>query len=124
MGNYRQGQRSWTDSRFYPVEKELVEDFEDFEDYGEAVLLTDTEGELGHDLQDVSTFMLYIYDDMITKRPGIVSQKPPSSRAVLQDIFLLVFDGTEQLYARIERRKHDSHTKQPLKGANCASSSV
>jgi hypothetical protein len=98
MGGYRQGRPSWMDPGFYPVQERLVEGFDSSN--GEAALLVDIGGSIGHDLDE--------FHNKFPEAPG---------RLVLQDLPKVIGQITE-LNPKIERQSYDFHEEQPVKGDN------
>lgn len=97
MGGYSQGRPSWMDHGFFPVEERLLKDADTSS--GDAALLVDIGGNIGHDL-----------DEFRRKFPEA------KGRLVLQDL-KRVIDQIVELDPQIERMPYDFHTEQPVKGA-------
>ena len=98
MAGYRQGKRSWVEPDFYPVEERLGRGFKS--DEGEAVLIIDVGGGMGHDLEVFKA-----------KHPGLASK----GRLILQEREEAV-SQTQGLSSGIEVAVHDFFTEQPVKG--------
>lgn len=95
MAGYRQGKRSWSEPDFYPVEDRLGNGLKGD---GEAVLVVDVGGGMGHDLEEFKA-----------KHPGLVG------RLILQEREEVV-NQIQGLSSGIEATVHDFFTEQPVKG--------
>ncbi|KAH8661162.1 S-adenosyl-L-methionine-dependent methyltransferase [Ilyonectria robusta] len=99
MGGYRLGRPSWMDPEVYPVQDNLISDFDHEGDNGKPVMLVDIGGSYGHDLAE--------FRCKYPNAPG---------RLILQDL-PRVLDKITNLEGDIERMPHDFLTPQPIKGA-------
>ncbi|KAH6975692.1 S-adenosyl-L-methionine-dependent methyltransferase [Ilyonectria destructans] len=99
MGGYRLGRPSWMDPEVYPVQDNLISDFDHEGDNRKPVMLVDIGGSYGHDLAEFRRK----YPDA----PG---------RLILQDL-PRVLDKITSLEEDIERMPYDFLTPQPIKGA-------
>lgn len=96
MGGYHQGRPSWMDPGFYPVDENLVKDFDNAEG---SALIVDIGGSVGHDLEEFHK-----------KHPDV------PGRLICQDL-PIVIGQIEKLDDRIEPMSYDFYTEQPVKGA-------
>ena len=95
MGGYHQGRPSWMDPGFYPVDENLVKDFDNAEG---SALIVDIGGSVGHDLEEFHK-----------KHPDV------PGRLICQDL-PIVIGQIEKLDDRIEPMSYDFYTEQPVKG--------
>lgn len=93
---YLLGRPSWSDERFFPVQKRLLQDFDERDN--DAVLLVDIGGGIGHYTEQ--------FRSAFSEAPG---------RLVLQDLSV-VLEQAQGLHSRIEKMEYDFFTEQPIKG--------
>ena len=96
MSGYRAGKPSWCQPGFYPIEKQLVQGFED---QSGSVMLVDVGGGIGHDLEELKTNYPNLPGKLVLQdTKEVISQVPETSTG-------------------FERQVHDFFTPQPVKGA-------
>lgn len=98
MAGYRQGKRHWAEPDFYPVAERLAKGFKADDDKGEAVMVVDVGGGMGHDLEEFKS-----------KHPHV------PGRLILQERQEVV-SQIQGLSSGIKATVHDFFTEQPVKG--------
>ncbi|KAK0637084.1 S-adenosyl-L-methionine-dependent methyltransferase [Bombardia bombarda] len=101
MGGYRLGRPAWMDPTVYPVQDNLITNFDTSSSSSDPVFLIDIGGNYGHDLER--------FLDKWPSVPGRIMLQDQQS--VLDNVPATLGGG------RIEKFAHDFFTPQPVKGA-------